>query len=98
MIRRPPRSTLFPYTTLFRSLGVIAGVAGEEHAVGVRSHGPTAPQRGPAIAQPPRAEVLGRRAGDERRTDGRLLPPIVLPHVPRAARANEAPEIGRAHV
>src|SRR5258706_12031090 len=23
MIRRPPRSTLFPYTTLFRSLGVI---------------------------------------------------------------------------
>src|SRR5258707_10974341 len=25
MIRRPPRSTLFPYTTLFRSLAVIAG-------------------------------------------------------------------------
>src|SRR2546429_5804779 len=24
MIRRPPRSTLFPYTTLFRSLGVLA--------------------------------------------------------------------------
>src|SRR2546426_4555569 len=24
MIRRPPRSTLFPYTTLFRSLNVIA--------------------------------------------------------------------------
>src|SRR3712207_8498571 len=24
MIRRPPRSTLFPYTTLFRSLGGIA--------------------------------------------------------------------------
>src|SRR5258707_7921232 len=24
MIRRPPRSTLFPYTTLFRSLGAIA--------------------------------------------------------------------------
>src|SRR6266511_521329 len=26
MIRRPPRSTLFPYTTLFRSPAVIAGV------------------------------------------------------------------------
>src|SRR2546426_9732399 len=26
MIRRPPRSTLFPYTTLFRSLGKILGV------------------------------------------------------------------------
>src|SRR2546427_11560333 len=27
MIRRPPRSTLFPYTTLFRSLGGIVGRA-----------------------------------------------------------------------
>src|SRR3989449_1199430 len=26
MIRRPPRSTLFPYTTLFRSLAGILGV------------------------------------------------------------------------
>src|SRR3989454_1762165 len=25
MIRRPPRSTLFPYTTLFRSLGIELG-------------------------------------------------------------------------
>src|SRR3712207_8806842 len=25
MIRRPPRSTLFPYTTLFRSIGAIGG-------------------------------------------------------------------------
>src|SRR5256885_12438896 len=25
MIRRPPRSTLFPYTTLFRSLGRVPG-------------------------------------------------------------------------
>src|SRR3712207_9098121 len=39
MIRRPPRSTLFPYTTLFRSAGVAAGQreAGEPpgEAVGV---------------------------------------------------------------
>src|SRR2546430_8521988 len=28
MIRRPPRSTLFPYTTLFRSPSVTAGQAG----------------------------------------------------------------------
>src|SRR2546427_8204686 len=27
MIRRPPRSTLFPYTTLFRSVGAGAGAA-----------------------------------------------------------------------
>src|SRR5256885_8553232 len=28
MIRRPPRSTLFPYTTLFRSMLVTAGAVG----------------------------------------------------------------------
>src|SRR5438445_6329044 len=28
MIRRPPRSTLFPYTTLFRSAPVVPGHAG----------------------------------------------------------------------
>src|SRR3712207_8275838 len=36
MIRRPPRSTLFPYTTLFRSLGrdrVVEGLAWEVRAV-----------------------------------------------------------------
>src|SRR3712207_8627460 len=27
MIRRPPRSTLFPYTTLFRSVSFFAGAA-----------------------------------------------------------------------
>ena len=29
MIRRPPRSTLFPYTTLFRSLGKRVTIAGQ---------------------------------------------------------------------
>src|SRR5688572_32462943 len=33
MIRRPPRSTLFPYTTLFRSAGVGADVALDEGVV-----------------------------------------------------------------
>src|SRR5260370_12216027 len=32
MIRRPPRSTLFPYTTLFRSLAI-------EHVLGMLSAG-----------------------------------------------------------
>src|SRR5690349_24843745 len=41
MIRRPPRSTLFPYTTLFRSPGVrghaVRGLSrGRQHA---RAHG-----------------------------------------------------------
>src|SRR5690349_22129000 len=29
MLRRPPRSTLFPYTTLFRSFGHHSGVVGQ---------------------------------------------------------------------
>src|SRR2546426_5795459 len=33
MIRRPPRSTLFPYTTLFRSRGPDGGRDTGEHAV-----------------------------------------------------------------
>src|SRR2546422_3055692 len=32
MIRRPPRSTLFPYTTLFRS-GVVHGLLGDSEQV-----------------------------------------------------------------
>src|SRR5690242_21328317 len=30
MIRRPPRSTLFPYTTLFRSMAITEVVRGED--------------------------------------------------------------------
>src|SRR2546429_3262631 len=39
MIRRPPRSTLFPYTTLFRSADDdrIDAVGGVEHVGGVRA-------------------------------------------------------------
>src|SRR5438270_5419973 len=33
MIRRPPRSTLFPYTTLFRSLSGLLQKAGIPHQV-----------------------------------------------------------------
>src|SRR3712207_9496294 len=41
MIRRPPRSTLFPYTTLFRS-----GIAGfEHHGVASRDGGGELPDR-----------------------------------------------------
>src|SRR5690348_17882835 len=32
MIRRPPRSTLFPYTTLFRSWVIGVGSSGEQFA------------------------------------------------------------------
>src|SRR5258708_27012146 len=32
MIRRPPRSTLFPYTTLFRSKGCFSSLSASSHA------------------------------------------------------------------
>src|SRR3712207_6933835 len=41
MIRRPPRSTLFPYTTLFRSnLGALAAGIFEAVHLGVANHAP----------------------------------------------------------
>src|SRR3712207_7597630 len=41
MIRRPPRSTLFPYTTLFRSLDRLrrGGGQGADHVVGLEALG-----------------------------------------------------------
>src|SRR5258705_1008456 len=38
MIRRPPRSTLFPYTTLFRSVCEATGEAGAEIHAGTAEH------------------------------------------------------------
>src|SRR2546430_4525382 len=44
MIRRPPRSTLFPYTTLFRSVELGEGVADESQPL--HSHRPRGDQAG----------------------------------------------------
>src|SRR3712207_6898783 len=41
MIRRPPRSTLFPYTTLFRSDDLLRGVLGHFLLGGDQAHQPT---------------------------------------------------------
>src|SRR5947207_10111077 len=38
MIRRPPRSTLFPYTTLFRSQALKRVVEASEHGIEVVGH------------------------------------------------------------
>src|SRR5258707_6781477 len=65
MIRRPPRSTLFPYTTLFRSLSRRRGAGGERDRAGVESK--TAGV-GPAVPQNLNFEASGRR---DRRIDPR---------------------------
>src|SRR2546430_12022923 len=50
MIRRPPRSTLFPYTTLFRS---------REDRPDARADGRVRPQRGPRGRADDREEARG---------------------------------------
>src|SRR5256886_16834379 len=86
MIRRPPRSTLFPYTTLFRS-GVDARILlrdGGETLVPVR-HAVDDPvrlgRRGHVTAGPPDGQLEGvahdagtALAREDRLLDGQLLP------------------------
>src|SRR5256885_16646529 len=45
MIRRPPRSTLFPYTTLFRSPNPLAHEASQNNPVGGPANNPLPPDR-----------------------------------------------------
>src|SRR2546423_8460069 len=49
MIRRPPRSTLFPYPTLFRSPTVVAPPA-SDRGTSRAAPGPTPPAGSPAAA------------------------------------------------
>src|ERR1041385_2967713 len=60
MIRRPPRSTLFPYTTLFRSRAMAGGLVGTFSSQPVFSPSLPAPQ--PAVR---RLRIAGSSAGDE---------------------------------
>src|SRR3712207_2182268 len=91
MIRRPPRSTLFPYTTLFRSVPIGGATAGQA-------------TRGGALPDPERRELpgsgpvqpevdvvaMGRRVVDLLRTAlrveaGRVGPQALRARVPRLA-------------
>src|SRR3712207_7488050 len=67
MIRRPPRSTLFPYTTLFRSRGPaghpLRRLLRRRHLVGPR----LAAHRGRRVRRPP-APGGGDRAEDRKST------------------------------
>src|SRR2546430_11863375 len=56
MIRRPPRSTLFPYTTLFRSALERVGGALDEEAPGRRRQNVMAVQREPPLFDVDRSE------------------------------------------
>src|SRR5438876_3608049 len=65
MLRRPPRSTLFPYTTLFRS----------DHGVAVRAEG----QRRAAVDQGPgRPDAVGEVALRSEEHTSELQSPVHL--------------------
>src|SRR2546430_17682272 len=70
MIRRPPRSTLFPYTTLFRSRAVRAREEREDAKGGAKHGGPESKRRmrGRQDGRAPRDFALTVSAGDRKST------------------------------
>src|SRR5690242_21603905 len=64
MIRRPPRSTLFPYTTLFRSSAEMPSRAPSSTAAMNARHAPG--QRGAAIAIAPQTAAKASADGNSR--------------------------------
>src|SRR3712207_7882854 len=68
MIRRPPRSTLFPYTTLFRSVGIplqgavlLPGIRRADVAVSQREIRALLKGDGTVVEEPHRAGILPQR-------------------------------------
>src|SRR5437773_8360313 len=76
MLRRPPRSTLFPYTTLFRSDAAVERgpryVTAPEAQVGRRELGPLRAGGGQGVESPGVAEHATRAEGGEDRKSTRL--------------------------
>src|SRR2546430_12446481 len=71
MIRRPPRSTLFPYTTLFRSQGVLSQQALDDATAKFEADQQRANslERGFQLAKiGPRAEEIARAKRSEEHT------------------------------
>src|SRR3990167_263263 len=100
MIRRPPRSTLFPYTTLFRSIGGPPDPRADRRALPRRPARPLAPaalQRALRVPQPFRSSHVRAR----RRSPAPRAHPLARrrPHpvrTPPTARAGHPSRVGRA--
>src|SRR3712207_3970957 len=65
MIRRPPRSTLFPYTTLFRS----AAAGADRVAVDAARRDPRAPAPLDAVVEPDHHRTIRREGGDQQQQE-----------------------------
>src|SRR4051812_49922815 len=69
MIRRPPRSTLFPYTTLFRSRAAAAGRPGRRRARAGRGGGGNGLSTRHARDRPEGVQTLrAHRGGGDRKS------------------------------
>src|SRR2546430_9852354 len=71
MIRRPPRSTLFPYTTLFRSVGSVRhAVPAQARTPGGRGRGesPVSGARFAAGGEPPGGAAAAATPGGDRKS------------------------------
>src|SRR3712207_7817359 len=71
MIRRPPRSTLFPYTTLFRSVleRVTDRVARDRRGVRIGALAAVGPVLDELLGVVPRPAARGHQHGDEQADD-----------------------------
>src|SRR2546426_10718171 len=109
MIRRPPRSTLFPYTTLFRSELQPAGDVTRGPDTRCRGGQAVVHAHGPLVQLDARTPRLGvprvRRpaGGDEDLVDGDApavgaVDRLFLPFAGHPRRAGKGDQIGRAHV
>src|SRR3712207_8135218 len=83
MIRRPPRSTLFPYTTLFRSAPLLEQVAHDDGVLGDGVEG---------LRVPAEAAQVRQRAGDVGRVDvlGRRVERVDAPADRKSTRLNSS--------
>src|SRR3712207_7660864 len=68
MIRRPPRSTLFPYTTLFRSRDERVRLSRDRRSVDVRRPGAVGAEQDPAAVRGPARGPLHRPRRSEEHT------------------------------
>src|SRR2546430_9415170 len=99
MIRRPPRSTLFPYTTLFRSFYVaVARLADPEGAGKARFLivGGSPEQRGVVTSASYEARAFGVHSAMPMARAVRLCPAATVVPVPWEACAQKSREIGAA--
>src|SRR5437660_9079257 len=80
MIRRPPRSTLFPYTTLFRSSedGTISGFRGVPVVIAVDSSASGAVYKGIAIDNAAAGTLRSEEHTSELQSRGHLVCRLLL--------------------